>query len=116
MMMNSSPVHFHSSDDRFCGSTQPGRQFSLDQDAVTCPGCKGQDTLVLTPQGAAYVASLDAAMKSGTRIEWQVGPRKLRREGVVISSHGDGSYTVRTTMKSKPVVRVMAACNPKVVR
>jgi hypothetical protein len=32
-------VHFHSSDDRFCGANYP-RRFTLDLNEVTCEQCK----------------------------------------------------------------------------
>lgn len=44
-------IHFHSSDDRFCGSTKQGRRFTLDPNAVTCRKCAAQDTFVLSEQG-----------------------------------------------------------------
>jgi hypothetical protein len=51
-------IHFHSADDRFCGSTQQCRRFSLDPNDVTCPACQGKDTLTLSTEGAAFLASL----------------------------------------------------------
>jgi hypothetical protein len=51
-------IHFHGADDRFCGSTQQCRQFSLDPNDVTCPACQDKDTLTLSTEGAAFLASL----------------------------------------------------------
>jgi hypothetical protein len=59
--MTNATVHFHSSDERFCGSTLPYRQFTLDPNDVTCAQCAAGDTFVLTEQGAAYVATLVSA-------------------------------------------------------
>lgn len=38
-------IHFHSSDDRFCGSTEQCRQFTVNDDDVTCPACRGINPL-----------------------------------------------------------------------
>lgn len=50
-------IHFHSSDDRFCGSSAHGRGFTLDALEVTCRDCQGRDTFVLSDEAAAYVAT-----------------------------------------------------------
>lgn len=52
-------VHFHSSDGRFCGSAAKPRRFTLDPNDVTCRACMAKDTFELSPDGAAYVASLE---------------------------------------------------------
>lgn len=52
-------IHFHSGDDRFCGSTEQPRRFTLDPNEVTCRACMARDTFVLSPQGESYVASLE---------------------------------------------------------
>ena len=54
-------VHFHSSDDRFCGSRSQPREFSLDPNEVTCRACQDGDRLTLSPQGLEYVRSIDPA-------------------------------------------------------
>lgn len=46
-------IHFHNSDDRFCGSTQPGRQFAVDDCKVTCPKCRPLIMAMVTIQGTA---------------------------------------------------------------
>lgn len=51
-------IHFHHSDDRFCGSQEQPRRFTLDPNEVTCPDCQAKDTFVLSPAGEAYVKSL----------------------------------------------------------
>jgi hypothetical protein len=51
-------IHFHSSDDRFCGSAKIGRRFTLDENEVTCLDCKSNDRLILTEQGAELLKSL----------------------------------------------------------
>ena len=52
-------VHFGSTDPRDCGSAEQGRRWTTEPNDVTCPDCKAKDRLVLTPQGMAYVASLE---------------------------------------------------------
>jgi hypothetical protein len=52
------PIHFHSSDTRFCGDDAAGRRFTMDSNAVTCQPCKDRDRLWLTPDAKRYVASL----------------------------------------------------------
>ena len=56
MMMET--VHFHRSDDRFCGSSQKRRRFSFDENEINCQACKAKDCLQLTAQGVEYVAKL----------------------------------------------------------
>jgi hypothetical protein len=51
-------VHFHSSDDRFCGSKQVARRFSLDENEVSCPHCKAKDGFVLSQEGREYLRSI----------------------------------------------------------
>lgn len=53
------PIHFHSSDDRFCGSTTQLRCFTFDPNEVTCRSCQGKDTFVLSPSGLALIAEFD---------------------------------------------------------
>jgi hypothetical protein len=53
-------VHFHSSDERFCGTRQQLRQFTFDPNAVSCPRCQERDRFELSEQAAAYVTSLSA--------------------------------------------------------
>ncbi len=53
-------IHFWSQDERFCGSKQPGRRFTFDDNEVTCQACRDRDTLTLTEQGRATVAALEA--------------------------------------------------------
>ena len=53
-------IHFFNSDPRFCGSTQQARRVSVDPNEITCPNCMGQDTLELSEQGRAYLATLDS--------------------------------------------------------
>jgi predicted nucleic acid-binding Zn ribbon protein len=48
-------IHFISSDDRFCGSRQKCQQFTLNDDAVTCPKCNGKRRVYITEQGQRYV-------------------------------------------------------------
>lgn len=55
-------VHFHSGDDRFCGSQQQMRQFSFDENEVTCRDCKNNDMLWLTPQGEETLRQLGYAV------------------------------------------------------
>jgi len=64
------PVHFHSSDDRFCrrdvgiaweGGPRKIRCFSFKDDEITCPHCLAnydRDAFVLSPDGRDYLASL----------------------------------------------------------
>jgi hypothetical protein len=58
-------IHFHHSDDRFCGSHQQMRRFATDPNKVTCADCMSRDTFVLSPAAAAYVAELERAAKEG---------------------------------------------------
>lgn len=51
-------THFHSSDERFCGSTAPARRFSLDPNEVSCGDCKNRDRFEISESGAAFLASL----------------------------------------------------------
>jgi hypothetical protein len=51
-------IHFHNSDDRFCGSRSQSRQFSFEANKVTCQRCMSNDTLTLTEQAKSYVATL----------------------------------------------------------
>lgn len=53
-------IHFHSSDPRFCASTEQNRRFTLEPNEVTCERCKGADTFELTEQGRAAVAEYKA--------------------------------------------------------
>lgn len=53
-------IHFGSWDERFCGSKETPRQIAPDEGDVTCPQCKAKDILTLTPDGAAYVRSLES--------------------------------------------------------
>jgi hypothetical protein len=50
-------IHFHSSDERFCGTKEKFRQFALDENSVTCQECKDADCLELSQQGKEYLAS-----------------------------------------------------------
>lgn len=52
------PVHFDDFDPRFCGTKMVARCFTFDENKVTCPDCKANDRLVITPQGQAFVDSL----------------------------------------------------------
>jgi len=57
-------VHFHSSDDRFCGSREAAREFSFDPNIVSCKRCQSRDTFVLSPEAAAFVASLSVGVSA----------------------------------------------------
>jgi hypothetical protein len=48
-------IHFHSSDDRFCGAVETQRRFTLDPNKVTCGDCKGRDTLTLSEDAKQYL-------------------------------------------------------------
>lgn len=52
-------IHFHHSDDRFCGLTKQFREFAIDANEVTCPTCKAQDTFVLSAEALAFVCELE---------------------------------------------------------
>lgn len=52
-------VHFHSSDERFCGA-RGTRRFTLDPNAVTCGRCMARDRFVLSHEATEYVRSLEA--------------------------------------------------------
>lgn len=41
--LTKAPIHFHSSDERFCGSRVQGRAFSAFANDVTCPICRAND-------------------------------------------------------------------------
>lgn len=43
MNLTKAPIHFHSSDERFCGSKRLGRRFTLSAHEVTCPVCRAKD-------------------------------------------------------------------------
>lgn len=43
MNLAHAPIHFHSSDERFCGSRIKGRQFTFNTESVTCPVCRAKD-------------------------------------------------------------------------
>jgi hypothetical protein len=51
-------VHFHHSDERFCGSKKQFRRFSLDPNEITCRKCASKDTFVLSDEASRYVARL----------------------------------------------------------
>lgn len=59
-MSAASHIHFHSSDDRFCGSTIRPRQFTTDPNEVTCCACQARDTFTITEQGLAAIREFDA--------------------------------------------------------
>lgn len=46
-------VHFHRSDDRFCGSEQQCRRFALNDAEVTCPACRHRTVAMVSCQGTA---------------------------------------------------------------
>ena len=51
------------------------------------------------------------------RIEWFIGPRKLRRTGTVLEVWGDGRYRVHVDqMKTAPVRIVEASAKPRLLR
>lgn len=52
-------VHFHSSDDRFCGTDEMGRRFTLEPNDVTCELCMENDRLEITAQGLVTLARTD---------------------------------------------------------
>ena len=54
-------IHFYTGDDRFCGTREICRQFTLDPNEVTCPACQDHDCLELSPQGKSYVDELNKA-------------------------------------------------------
>lgn len=56
--MANTTIHFHSSDDRFCGSKEVARQFTLEPNDVTCGACQAKDTFTLSPSGRACLAGL----------------------------------------------------------
>lgn len=43
MELARAPIHFHSSDVRFCGTKRQGRRFTLSAHEVTCPVCRAKD-------------------------------------------------------------------------
>lgn len=51
-------IHFHSSDDRFCGDQQSARRFSLDPNEVTCAACQRRDCFTLSKRATKYEARL----------------------------------------------------------
>ena len=51
-------IHFHSSDGRFCGAIDRPRQFSTDDNKITCQQCLARDTVDLTEQGREYLKSV----------------------------------------------------------
>lgn len=51
-------IHFGSFDERFCGSHEQRRRFTLDPNEVTCSACKARDRFLLSPSGAALLESL----------------------------------------------------------
>lgn len=53
----SGKVHFHQSDERFCGSTKSARLISFDENQVTCGKCKAKDCLTITAQGLETLRS-----------------------------------------------------------
>lgn len=53
------------------------------------------------------------ALKVGDLIEWWIGPRKLRREGVVIELLTEGRVRVRTEAKTNPIRTVLPECGPR---
>lgn len=61
-------IHFHGSDDRFCGSTHPIRRFTLDPNEVTCQACKDRDTFILSASGTASLRELGYLDKDGREI------------------------------------------------
>jgi hypothetical protein len=77
-------VHFHSSDSRFCGSTEKGRQFTTESNDVTCPACQDKDTLTLTPQGREYVESEEVkenVRRADSACEGDMSDFSVRNEG-----------------------------------
>lgn len=57
-----------------------------------------------------------AAIRVGARVEWFIGPRRLRRTGTVLTVYGDGRLQVRADgMKTAPVRTVHPACSPAVI-
>lgn len=54
-------IHFHSSDERFCGCEEKPRRFSPFDEDVDCPDCLENDTLELTEQGKQMVALWERA-------------------------------------------------------
>jgi hypothetical protein len=55
-------THFHHSDDRFCGSKDAPRRFSLDPNEVDCRACQSRDCFVLSDEAAAYVRKIEAIL------------------------------------------------------
>lgn len=51
-------IHFGSFDDRFCGTKEQGREFTLDPNRVTCPQCQDRDTFTLSLEAANYVSEM----------------------------------------------------------
>ena len=51
-------IHFQRFDARFCGSLEMARQFSTDENTVTCKSCKDRDCLTLSEEGRRYVNSI----------------------------------------------------------
>ena len=51
----------------------------------------------------------------GQRVEWFIGPRKLRREGV-IRYVGNGFLETLTQRKTHPVRRVLQSADPRPVK
>lgn len=60
--MATEKTHFHSSDDRFCGSRAIARRFTLDPNYVTCLRCKARDCFVISEAGEAYLATVDKSL------------------------------------------------------
>ena len=48
-------IHFHRTDDRFCGSVDQMRQFSTDPNTVTCQHCKDRDGFGLSGQARDFL-------------------------------------------------------------
>lgn len=66
--MTNDVVHFHHSDDRFCGSRAKGREFTFDVDRVSCPKCEGKIGLFITEQGQQAIAEF---LSQGARADQQ---------------------------------------------
>lgn len=60
--MPATDIHFHSADDRFCGTTAAPRRCTFDPNEVTCPQCMDRDCFEISPSGLALLAQLDARL------------------------------------------------------
>ena len=61
-------IHFWSGDSRFCGSTEAARQFTFEDNEVTCDGCKENDVFFLSESGYQLLSELGYVDSAGNVI------------------------------------------------